>query len=305
VVSSDFTHWGERYGYYPFRDNPRENITKLDGMALSHIFSKDLDGFLKFENDTQDTICGFFPCSILLGLLPQECHPTLLNYYTSQDVHKEEKDSSVSYMSIAFSGTSWPQNAQAGALNSSEEKDLLKLARATVEAYVRNKEKPDISKLAIKITPKLKENCGVFVTLNKVSDPKTHKKELRGCIGNIWPAKSIYQAVIDNAINACSADYRFESVKADELKDLKIEISVLTPPKRIESYKQIQLGKDGIILMDQGKQAVFLPHVPTEQGWNLEETLHYLSLKAGLPADAWQKGAKFDVFQTQLFEENH
>lgn len=347
VVSSDFTHYGPRYDYRPFKDNIRGNIRKLDSEAYGYLSQLDLDGFLKFQHDTGDTICGFFPCSVLTAILPQGTRSSLLKYYTSQDTTVEDKDNSVSYMAIAFSGGSWPQDPQAKMkareavkLTVDEKKALLRLARATVDSYVRERKKPTPEELGLTLTPGLKQVLGAFVTLNKYggstggasggsvspaserkgdeSRQKEHSyasiedghgprkndgRELRGCIGYIWPLKPLYQAVIDNAVTACTADYRFYSVKPEELEHIRIEISVLTPPRRINSYNDIVLGRDGIVLFKDGHQSVFLPFVATQFGWDLPTTLSELSRKAGLNANDWRDGAKFDVFQADVFEE--
>ena len=134
------------------------------------------------------------------------------------------------------------------------------------------------------------------------STDRSHK-ELRGCIGYIWPVKHLFQAVLDNTIGACSRDYRFVPVTANELKDIQIDINVLTAPQRVSSYKDIVVGKDGVVMYKDGKQAVFLPSVATEFGWDLNELLTQLSLKAGCGADGWKQSARFDVFQSTSFEE--
>jgi AmmeMemoRadiSam system protein A len=150
---------------------------------------------------------------------------------------------------------------------------------------------------------------GVFVTLYKVpTATKGHidraHKDLRGCIGYIWPVKSLFDSVVDNAIGACSRDPRFVPVTKSELAGLQIDINVLTPPKRVGSYKDIVVGTDGVIMYKDGRQAVFLPSVATEFGWDLNELLSQLAIKAGCAADAWkQPDAKFDVFQSQSFVE--
>lgn len=324
VVSSDFTHYGPRYQYEPFRDNIRENIERLDSKAFQLLSRKDLDDFLKFEDETKDTICGFFPCSVLAAMLPESAKGTLLKYYTSQDTGVEDKSNSVSYMSIAFTGGSWPEHPETAAkadetihLSQADKEALLKIARTTVESYVRDKVEPKVEDLAVNISPAMKQRLGVFVTLNKFppdasaspspeKDPHLEKdgRELRGCIGYIWPLKPLYQAVIDNAISACARDYRFYSVKPEELKDIRIEISVLTPPRRIDSHDRIVLGRDGIVLFKEGRQSVFLPFVATMFGWDLPETLTQLSKKAGLTPDDWKEDAKYDVFQAVVFEEH-
>lgn len=322
VVSSDFTHYGPRYDYQPFKSDIKENIRKLDSQAFQILSSKDLDHFLKFESETKDTICGFYPCSVLAAMLPDSARGTLLEYYTSQDTGVEDRDNSVSYLAIAFSGGNWPEHpesafkaSEAIHLTQSDKDALVKIARGTVETYVREKKEPGVEELGVPVSDAMRQRLGVFVTLNKFPSgaaPASHDvhadkqgRELRGCIGYIWPLKPLHQAVIDNAISACSRDYRFYSVQPDELKDIRIEISVLTPPRRISSYHEIVLGRDGIVLFKEGHQSVFLPFVPTMFGWDLPETLTQLSKKAGLAPNDWKDGCKYDVFQAVVFEEHH
>lgn len=297
VVSSDFTHFGPRYEYQPFTTNIKENIRKLDSEAYGYISNLDLAGFLEFQEKTKDTICGFYPCCVLLSMVEPGTHTTLLKYYTSQDTTKSETDNSVSYLSIAFSGKPWGSPAsRSEKLSQADKETLLKLARKTLNSYVESRQVPTLAELGITPSKALSEEKGAFVTLNK-------NKELRGCIGHIWPLKPLWQSVIENAVSACSVDYRFNSVKPEELKDIELEISVLTKPTPIHSYKDIVLGRDGIVLAKNGKQAVFLPFVPTQFGWSLDETLTQLSKKAGLEPLDWQEGAHFDVFQAEVFEE--
>lgn len=323
VISSDFTHYGPRYDYEPFTSDIKENLRKLDSRAFQILSRKDLDDFLKFENDTKDTICGFYPCSVLAAMLPEAARGTLLKYYTSADTGVEDKSNSVSYLAIAFSGGNWPEKADT-AFKASEtihlaqaDRDaLLKIARKTLETYVREHKEPALEQIGVPVSAAMKQRLGVFVTLNKfppgVLDAATHTEhghghergDLRGCIGYIWPLKPLSEAVIDNAVSACSRDYRFNSVQPDELKDIKIEISVLTPPRRIGSYHDIVLGRDGIVLFKDGHQSVFLPFVATQFGWDLPTTLTQLSKKAGLSADDWKEGCKYDVFQADVFDEH-
>ncbi|MCX8044184.1 MAG: AmmeMemoRadiSam system protein B [Desulfobacterota bacterium] len=101
VVSSDFTHYGRRFGYLPFRDNVKQNLKRLDGDAINKIIARDFDGFMTYLETTGATICGARPIGILLKLLPQEATGTLLTYYTSGDLLQDFTDS-VSYASILF-----------------------------------------------------------------------------------------------------------------------------------------------------------------------------------------------------------
>ena len=98
-------------------------------------------------------------------------------------------------------------------------------------------------------------------------------------------------------------DPRFSPVTERELKGLRVEVSALTPPKPVASWRDIVLGRDGMTLEKNGAFAVFLPQVAPEQGWDLPTTLSYLSRKAGLPADAWREGTMFTTFQAEVFHE--
>lgn len=318
VVSSDFTHYGPRYDYVPFKDNVPANIEKLDKEAFGYLSRLDVQGLLDFEHRTKDTICGFYPCTVLAAMLPQRTKAQLLKYSTSRDSTAEDKDNSVSYLAAAFTGPAWPSEpaarksaAEVVKLSDTERKILLQIARSTIDLWVKENKTYDPAKAGVPITLNMKQSSGVFVTLYKRSTGKPsgehqrlrEEKQLRGCIGSIWPVSPIYQAVVDNAINACTHDPRFQPVKTEELKDIDIEINVLTPPRRVSSYKDIVLGTDGIILSKYDRQAVFLPSVPTEYRWTLSDTLKQLSLKAGLKDTDWQEGAKYDLFQSVEFGE--
>jgi hypothetical protein len=101
VASSDFTHYGGRFGYVPFRDNIKENIKKLDQGAIDRIIAGDFDGYLKYLKETGVTICGAGPIGIFMKLVPPSSRGTLLNYYTSGDL-LNDYNNSVSYASIIF-----------------------------------------------------------------------------------------------------------------------------------------------------------------------------------------------------------
>ena len=100
-------------------------------------------------------------------------------------------------------------------------------------------------------------------------------------------------------------DRRFEPVGAEELDGLEVELTLLSTPGPIASWRNIVIGKHGIVLYKGRNRAVYLPHVATEQGWDLEETLTHLARKAGLPPDGWRDGARFEVFEGQVFAEGH
>ncbi|MBM3333130.1 AmmeMemoRadiSam system protein A [Candidatus Sumerlaeota bacterium] len=180
-------------------------------------------------------------------------------------------------------------------LSGDEEQTLLRLARATlVEWLERGSRKVDLSKFDL--TPALRRDAGVFVTLHKHG-------QLRGCIGHTDPIKPLYEAVIENAINAAANDWRFPTVTKRELADLDIEISVMSPLRKIKSPEEIVIGRHGLMIEKRSRRGIFLPQVPVEQGWNREQYLEEICRKAELPPGSWKEGAELQVFTAQVFGE--
>jgi len=173
---------------------------------------------------------------------------------------------------------------------------LLQLARATIAYYLQHHRTARAEDLGVPITDGMRRLAGGFVTLHKHG-------QLRGCIGEIAPERELYRVVHDQALNAAFRDPRFPPLQADELDEVDIEISVLTPPQPVASWQEIEVGRHGVILQKSGRSAVFLPQVAPEQGWDRETMLTHLSMKAGLPPDAWREGARFEVFEAIVFGE--
>jgi len=300
VASSDFTHYGPNYDYVPFTQNIPDELKKLDMGAYDYIAKLDSGGFTKYCDKTGATICGRVPIAILLSMLPTGSKAELLKYTTSGALTGDYTNS-VSYFSIAFHGE-WQKRTAVepaktdAALTQEDHKNLLLLARKTIEFYLQNNRAPTPEQVGIAITEAMKVQRAAFVTLMENS-------HLRGCIGDVYPRQPLYKSVIANAVNAAVNDWRFSPVTAGELSKIKIEISALTVPKQIDSYSQIRLGTDGVILQKAGQSALFLPQVAPEQSWDLRTMLTELSLKAGLSADAWKEGATFFVFQAEVFGE--
>jgi MEMO1 family protein len=301
IASSDFTHYGDDFGYVPFTDNIKDNLKKLDGGAITEIINISPDGFQKYIQTTGATICGYKPILLLMRILDKknitDSKGILLNYYTSGDMTGDYAHC-VSYASIYFSKSNLSEQTKEsdnGELNKAEQTKLLSLARETLKQYLRSQKIPKLNEK--ELPDKLKEELGVFVTL------KNHGA-LRGCIGCIFSPPPLYQGVIEYTTHSAS-DSRFcnNPVTAEEEKDLTIEISVLSPMKKVNSYKDIIIGKHGVYLVKGGYNAIFLPQVAPEQGWTLEETLSQLAYKACLPMDGWRKGAEFYVFTAQVFSE--
>ncbi len=162
---------------------------------------------------------------------------------------------------------------------SCEEKSaLLQLARDTITAKVGNRPLSEVAKL----TGRLQEPGGAFVTIHK-------RKQLRGCIGLLESDLPLAETVSHMAVAAATEDSRFSPVRFEELGDLHIEISVLSPMRRVEQVRDIRLGIDGVLVAQAGHSGVFLPQVAQDTGWDLATFLSELCVgKAGLAADAWQ-----------------
>ena len=179
---------------------------------------------------------------------------------------------------------------------------LVKLARRRIEAVFTKAE------ISFEDAPrKTREECGVFVTLNKLAGSET---QLRGCIGYPYPIKPLVEAVDDVAYAAAFEDPRFPQLNRKELSDIVIEVSVLTPPESIvvkkpeESPSAVKVGCDGLIVKRGGRSGLLLPQVATEWGWDSEEFLSQCCVKAGLSPDAWLvPGTQVSKFQAIIFAE--
>ena len=226
----------------------------------------------------------------------------LVSYANSGDTVLGERAQVVGYGSVALASgkeaaadatPTLPKSGGNGAsLNSSDRKALLTMARETIDRYLTTKTAP----LARNPSPDLEQTRGMFVTLNKHG-------HLRGCIGEIVAEKPLYQLVGSVALKSALEDPRFPPLRREELKDIEIEISVLTPAAPVAGAEDIVVGRDGVILKKNGRSAVFLPQVATEQGWSRNEMLDQLCMKAGLPAGCWKSGAQFLTFQAEVFSE--
>ena len=182
-------------------------------------------------------------------------------------------------------------------LSASDKKTLLDLARKSIAWAFQTNGTPTLDDLGVEATDGMNQVMGGFVTL-KIDE------NLRGCIGEIFPSRPLAQVVLERAHDSAFDDSRFPTLTEAELANVRIEISALTQPEPVASYLDIKIGWHGMVLELNGRSAVFLPQVATEQGWDLPTTLTTLSQKAGLPPNAWQDpAAKFTVFEAIVFHE--
>lgn len=178
-------------------------------------------------------------------------------------------------------------------LSDKNRKRLLSFARQTIRQFLDTETTP----LGRHFDPALEQRRGAFVTL-KING------NLRGCIGHMRDDSPLGWVVGNCAWQAAFNDPRFSPVTLDELGGIEIEVSVLTPPRLVEGYGDILVGRDGVLIEKNGRTAVFLPSVAVEQGWDRDEMLDRLCLKAGLPEGSWRNGARFYTFQAMSFGES-
>ncbi|HKF43011.1 MAG TPA: AmmeMemoRadiSam system protein A [Thermoanaerobaculia bacterium] len=179
-------------------------------------------------------------------------------------------------------------------LSEGSRRALLELARGALVAHFRGEPPP---RLASDRAEGFGEPRALFVTLRKGQD-------LRGCIGTLAPEGDLSRTVPRFALRAALNDPRFPPLQQEELRECRIEISVLTPPAELEKPEDVVVGRDGLILEARGRSGLLLPQVATEWGFDRERFLSEVSRKAGLPPDAWRApGARVWTFQAEVFGE--
>ena len=216
----------------------------------------------------------------------------VLKYENSGDV-TGNKDGVVGYMSAVFY-KQITEGRKAGMLDGKQKKRLLEIARTTIEEHITKGTTPEFTET----DQELLEEKGAFVTLH-------YKGNLRGCIGNIIGRGPLYKTVKDMAIESSTGDPRFTAVTTRELKDIHIEISVLSKPERVTDVSKIVMGKHGVIVKGALGSGVYLPQVATETGWSREQFLSSLcAQKAGLSPDAWKDPkTELYIFSAEVFGE--
>jgi AmmeMemoRadiSam system protein A len=182
----------------------------------------------------------------------------------------------------------------AAPLSQATRRDLLDLARRALAAHFSGEAPP---RLGSDRAEAFGEPRGLFVTLRM-------RGELRGCIGTLAPDGDLSRMVPKFALRAAFGDARFPPLSAEELTDIDIEISVLTPPEPLESHEALEIGRDGLILQARGRSGLLLPQVATEWGFDRERFLAEVCRKAGLPEGAWRDpDAGLWVFRAEVFGE--
>jgi len=178
-------------------------------------------------------------------------------------------------------------------LEESDRLELLKLARTTLETYLSSGTIPQYRTNR----PALMARAGAFVSLHCDGD-------LRGCIGQLVPDQELYRVVQSCAISAATEDTRFRPLTYGELSETEIEISVLTPFRRITDIAEIEVGRHGLLLARGVHRGLLLPQVATQYSWDRETFLTQTCRKAGLPGNAWKDPTvAINIFEAQVFSE--
>ncbi|MDK6029292.1 TIGR00296 family protein [Ignisphaera sp. 4213-co] len=177
---------------------------------------------------------------------------------------------------------------------------LVRLARKAIEEYIKKGIKMEPDKL---IDKKFMRRGMAFVTIERIVG--TSEKELRGCIGFLQPISSLARIVIESAIAAATEDPRFPPLKEEELENIVIEVSILSPPMLTKNpMKDIIIGKHGIIISRGWNTGTLLPQVPIDYCWDVETFLAEGCLKAGLEPDCWYDNkTKIFIYEGRIFYE--
>jgi hypothetical protein len=306
VASSDLTHY---ISYNLAKSLDKTTTQAIAALSVDWLEAME-EGWLMQTNNQVSLACGIKPILTVMYIARQKgWKAKLLEYRHSSDVMEMGQKPGVGYAAVAFyepaevspATGSAPRPAGQPEFTPAERKQLLELARNAVTAAAAGKEapEPDLKKLPEKFS----QPRACFVTLKE-------NKELRGCVGSIFPSAPLYQAVLSAGRNAAVDDRRFRPVEPAELKNIEVEVSVLTLPERLKTHSPDELlaklrpGIDGVVLRVDRHQGLFLPQV-----WkDLPDKQQFLNRlaeeKAGVARAAWRRAdARILVFQVEAFEE--
>lgn len=287
VISTDFSHYPNYETAIKTDKETADVIVANNTKKLSDCCNSNKQSR---NNNLLTGLCGAAAVQTLLHLT--QSNPSIsfeeIVYKNSGDVPEGDKKKVVGYWAIAANRINTSAN-----ISAKDKLALLKLARESITRYlIHSKAQSSVSDSS----EIMKKNYGAFVTLKK-------EGKLRGCIGRFEPAMTLYQTISEMAVAAATRDSRFEPITTSELDQIAIEISILTPFKKINSIDQIQLGKHGIYIKKGIFSGTFLPQVATETNWTKEEFLgHCARDKAGIGWDGW-KTAELYTYEAVVFAE--
>ena len=291
IASSDLTHYGDSFGYKPFPASPdiSRRLFLLDSRAIAAAGSLDPNLFLDALQEYDATVCGYQPISLLLETLSQlssqDVFQQTLDYQTSADV-TGDLEHVVCYGALGYF------RADSFRLDQEAQDALLASARSTLRHLsATGRRQPDVSTSG---NPLLMRRTGVFVSLHQ-------GRELYGCLGMVHAEAPLKETVPTLTIDAALDDPRFAR-RASVPEGLNIEISILTPMRRIRDWRSFQLGRHGAYLECGSHSGLLLPQVANHPGFTQTSFLETVSRKAGLPHSAYQDPqARLSIFRAQVF----
>jgi len=282
VVSTDLYH-----GYDPVQAD------LMDDLTLGFVGKMDYEGLYYSLREGKAQACGGFGLVVALDTAKQLS-------YQKVEILKHTNSSKVAggvsagVWTVGYASAVLYNPAGGSMLNSQQKKKLLEIARSSIDTFLKTGKKMQVNQ----DDPVLDQEMGAFVTLNEHG-------QLRGCIGNLSAASPLCLTVRDMAVEAAMNDPRFPALTLPELKNIEIEISVLSQLKKVVSADEIRIGKHGVLVRRGYNSGVFLPQVAVETGWSKEEFMDNLCAhKAGLPKDAWRdKNTELYIFSADVFSE--
>ena len=321
IISSDFSH-------YP----SWEDAERVDRIASDAIIKGDPEAFLRTIKNIESSgidnlataMCGWPAGVVLLYMADKspDLHFRNVEYRNSGDARVGSKDEVVGYNAIVLekktevATESAPANGDAASsdtparhgpaaadftqsttddpftLNASEKQTLLGIAREAIVARLNGRKPASVDES--KLTPRLKEPLGAFVTLTKDGD-------LRGCIGRFTSPDPLWEVVAAMATEAAFGDPRFPALTKAEYPSVHLEISVLGPMRKINNISEIKIGRHGIYLKKGYRSGTLLPQVASERGWTVEQFLGYCARdKAGIGWDGW-KDSQTEIFVYEAY----
>lgn len=291
VASTDLSH------YHPY-----EEAKAIDGRLIDDLKRMKAIGLYEDVMKGKSEACGLMPLTAVLLTAEKLGYDKIkiLKTANSGDTFGDKSRvvgyaSAVIYKGVKPAGENpKAQEEKSMLINSSQRKRLLEIARESIKSFVVAGKRKTFNES----DPVLNEPMGAFVTLHE-------NGELRGCIGNMVAQGPLYKTVANMAVEAATGDPRFPALSADEIDKIDLEISVLSPMKKIYNTDEIKIPGNGVLVRRGYSSGVYLPQVATETGWGKEEFMSSLcEHKAGLPAEAWKDpSTDIYIFSAEVFGE--
>ncbi len=278
IASTDMSHFLSQ-----------ENARKRDKRTIELIRDWKISSLIRQLEKKENIMCGGagVAAALMYAQDLENCQMKILEYDDST-TGGGPASRAVGYLSAAVF---YDSGGKAG-FAEKDRRELFRIARTALNQFIRE----EILVTPVCDNPKLHSPQGAFVTLHK-------NGRLRGCLGFVEGSRPLYISVAEAAVLAAVRDTRFQPVKKEELDDIVLEISVLTPPVKIDDPALIQVGRHGLIVTKEGKRGLLLPQVAVQNKWSRETFLAHACLKAGLPPEAWKDGTGMYIFEAHIFHE--